>query len=262
MDYGMPTLIELPRIEDCAALCRELGLQFIEFNMNLPQYQINTLDAGKLARTAKEYGIYYTVHLDENMNVADFNPYVVEGYFRTVRETVDLAKQLEIPVLNMHLSYGVHFTLPERKVYLFDRYREEYLRGIRAFRDLCTDAIGESGIRVCVENYSGYTDFQQEALSELLQSPVFGLTLDVGHNHCQNYRDEPMIRAHENRLYHMHMHDVIGKKDHQALGDGEVDLGKYFSLACERNCTVLLETKTVAGLHRSVQWLNHSEYRK
>lgn len=254
MNYGMPTLIELPDIQDCAALCRELDLQFIEFNMNLPQYQPDTIDEKKLARVMKEYGIFYTIHLDENMNVADFNPYVVEGYFRTVRETIGLAKRLEIPVLNMHLSRGVHFTLPERKVFLFDQYREDYLRGIRAFRDMCADAIGDAPMKVCTENYTGYTDFQKEALDVLLEKDCFGLTLDVGHNHCMDYMDEPVVMAHENRLHHMHIHDVQGKKDHQALGTGDVDLHKYFDLAERNRCTVLLETKTIAGLKASAAW--------
>ncbi len=254
MRYGMPTLIELPDIRDCAALCRDLGLQFVEFNMNLPQYQPDTLNTQELARVAAEYGIFYTVHLDENMNVAEFNPYVAEGYFRTVRETIALAKRLEIPVLNMHLSRGVHFTLPERKVYLFDQYRETFLRGIRDFRDMCTEEIGDAPIQICTENYSGYLDFQKEAIGVLLESPCFGLTLDVGHNHCTGYMDEPFTLAHQDRLRHMHIHDVRGKQDHQALGTGEVDLHKYFDLAQSRDCTVLLETKTVAGLKASAAW--------
>lgn len=258
MNYGMPTLIELPEIEDCAALCRELGLQFVEFNMNLPQYQPDTMDVSRLERAARENGIFYTIHLDENMNVADFNPYVVEGYFRTLGETIEAAKKLGIPVLNMHLSRGVHFTLPEKKVFLFDQYREEYLKGIRAFRDFCRECIGSAGIRVCVENYNGYTDFQKEALDALLESDVFGLTLDVGHNHCQDYRDEPVILAHAERLHHMHLHDCIGKKDHQALGVGDVALHKYLDLAENHQCTVLLETKTIAGLRQSVRWKNEN----
>ena len=39
MDLGMPTLIELKSIEACAALCRELGLAFVELGMDLPEYQ-------------------------------------------------------------------------------------------------------------------------------------------------------------------------------------------------------------------------------
>lgn len=258
MDYGMPTLIELPEIEDCARLCRELGLQFVELSMSLPQYQPGRLDGERLAEIMEKYGIFYTIHLDETMNVADFNPYVVEGYFRTVRETISLAKKLGIPVLNMHLSTGVFFTLPERKVYLFDKYRQEYLRGIRNFRELCTEAVGNANIHICVENYTGFPDFQEEALEVLLESPVFGLTLDVGHNHRTNYVDEPVILQYENRLRHMHIHDVAGQKDHQPLGTGEVELQRYFRLGQRHDVTMLLETKTIQGLKDSVQWMNRN----
>ena len=34
MDFGMPTLIENKTLEENIALCKELGLQFIELNMN------------------------------------------------------------------------------------------------------------------------------------------------------------------------------------------------------------------------------------
>ena len=100
----MPTLIELPEIDDCAGLCRELGLQFIELNMNLPQYQVNTIDLVKFKEIAEKHKIYYTIHLDENLNVSDFNPFVSEAYRHTVRETIKMARYLDIPVLNMHLS--------------------------------------------------------------------------------------------------------------------------------------------------------------
>jgi hypothetical protein len=35
MQLGMPTLIEIKSLEACAALCRDLGLAFVELNMNL-----------------------------------------------------------------------------------------------------------------------------------------------------------------------------------------------------------------------------------
>ena len=36
LKLGMPTLMETDTLESCAALCRELKLNFIELNMNLP----------------------------------------------------------------------------------------------------------------------------------------------------------------------------------------------------------------------------------
>ena len=37
--YGMPTLIECDSLDETIKLCNELKLDFIEINMNLPQYQ-------------------------------------------------------------------------------------------------------------------------------------------------------------------------------------------------------------------------------
>lgn len=99
VDIGMPTLIELPEIEDCAALCSKLGLQFVELNMNLPQYQTVSLDADRLEAAANRYGIYFTIHLDENLNVSDFNPFVAQAYTRTVLETIRVARRLNTQCL-------------------------------------------------------------------------------------------------------------------------------------------------------------------
>ncbi|WP_455617306.1 sugar phosphate isomerase/epimerase family protein [Eisenbergiella sp.] len=255
IDTGMPTLIELPEIEDCAALCSKLGLQFVELNMNLPQYQTISLDAGRLGEAAEKYGIYFTIHLDENLNVSDFNPFVAQAYTRTVLETIHIARRLNVPVLNMHLSEGVYFTLPDRKVFLYEQYREQYLQSIRLFRETCEHSIGPSSLKICIENSSGYTDFQLQALELLLGSPAFALTFDIGHDHCINHKDEPVIISRSDRLYHFHFHDATAEKNHLPLGTGEIDLHKYLRFALQCHARVVLETKTVEGLERSAGWM-------
>ncbi len=258
MRFGIPTLIETSTLEECASLCQELHLDFIELNMNLPQYQLDKIDIQAFKEIADKYGIFYTIHLDENLNVSDFNPYIAKGYQRTVLETIALAKELGIQVINMHLALGVYFTLPEKKVYLFSEYKEQYLQSITAFRDMCQEAIGDSAIKICIENCNGFPLFQQEALQIFFESPVFGLTFDIGHNHSGGNLDEPYILKNKERLYHMHLHDALGKKNHLALGTGELDLPKYLSLAQAQNCSVVLETKTIEGLRQSVKWLENS----
>lgn len=44
MQFGMPTMIETKSIESYALLCHELGLDFVELNMNIPEYQAERLD--------------------------------------------------------------------------------------------------------------------------------------------------------------------------------------------------------------------------
>ena len=57
----------------------------------------------------------------------------------------------------------------------------------------------------------------------------------------------------------MHLHDVKdGNKDHQALGTGDLDIRKYISLAQERELSVVVEAKTIAGLRQSALWLDQN----
>ena len=261
LKFGMPSMIELDTVEASVELCGQLGLDFVELNTNFPKHQPHLLDADVLKRLTKENGIFYTIHLNDELNVAEFNPHVAKGYRDSVLETIDFAKSISAPVLNMHLSNGAYYTMPDRRIHFYEAYREEYLEGMRTFRDACEQAIGDSRIRICVENTAGYQPFHLAALELLLESPVFGLTLDIGHNCCAGFVDEQWIVDHADRLRHMHMHDVRnGKKDHLALGDGELDLEKYHAMATEHNCTVVVEVKTIAGLRESVEWMKNREY--
>lgn len=256
INFGMPTLIEASSLEECVKLCTELGLDFIELNMNMPQYQLPKIDVDYFKNIADKYGIYYTIHLDENLNVSDFNPYVAEAYTKTVADTIEIAKQLDVRVVNMHMARGVYFTLPDRKVYLFLEYREKYLKSIVSFRNMCEVAIGDDDIKICIENCDGYEDFQKEAIEILLESNAFALTFDVGHNYSIGEADEEFVMKHKKRLHHIHLHDARGIKNHLALGIGETDIVKYINLANEQHCRVVLETKTIDGLKQSVEWLN------
>lgn len=258
MKFGMPTLIEVETVEQTAALCANLGLSFVELNTNFPLHQPHLLDADALNSLAERYGIFYTIHLNDEMAVAEFNPAVSEGYRKAVAETIALAKKIGVKTINMHLSDGAKYTMPDRIVYFYGAYQEEYLKQMRVFRELCEREIGNSGITVCIENLNGFRDYNLAALELLLESPVFGLTMDIGHNYCAKYQDEVWILEHADRLQHMHMHDANnGKNDHLALGEGELDIQKFLALAEKCDCSVVLETKTIEGLKKSAQWIKN-----
>ena len=251
--FGMPSLIECDTIRDTVGLCRELGLSFLELNANFPNHQPQFLNAAELQKLAASAGIFYTVHLNDELYVAEFNPRVAQGYCDSVLDTIDFAKKIGAPILNMHLSTGAYYTMPDRRIRFYEAYQGRYFDGLARFRDLCTEAIGDENIRICVENTDGYLPFQQKALELLLESPVFGLTLDIGHNRCSGSSDESFILDCADRLQHLHLHDVLGHKDHLPLGTGELDLKPYLELAKDR--TAVIEVKTVEGLRKSVAWV-------
>ena len=171
----MPTLIENRTLEDNVAMCAGLGLSFVELNMNFPEYQVARLEqTDELLRLGEQAGVYFTIHLDENLNVADFNPLVVEAYRETVRRTVALAKAL-LPLrdrfgnsaqpltLNMHMHHGIHITLPDRKVQMYDRDFDAYMASFAAFRSLCEAWIGDSPLRIVIENTDGFRAYERRA---------------------------------------------------------------------------------------------------
>ena len=272
LQFGMPTLIENRTLQDNIDLCTGLGLRFIELNMNFPEYRVDCLEqAAPLLRAAEQAGIYYTIHLDENLNIADFNPLVSEAYLETVRRTVGAAKKLLVlrdrfgepgqPLtLNMHMHHGIFITLPDRKVQMYDRDFDTYMQSFTVFRSLCEEWIGDSDIRIAVENTDGFREYEKKAVCFLLGSPKFGLTWDIGHSKAAREKDVPFLLEHRDRLIHFHIHDgtETPPKNHLALGDGEIDLAERLRLAGERNARCVLETKTVAALKKSVAWLQHS----
>jgi sugar phosphate isomerase/epimerase len=272
MQFGMPTLIENRTLEDNVALCKNLGLKFIELNMNFPEYQIDSLEeTDSLISLAEQAGIYFTIHLDENLNIADFNRLVSDAYLETVRRSIEVARKLmslrdrygdssQPLILNMHMNPGIYITLPDRKVQMYERDFETYMRSFSAFRSLCEEWIGDSEIIISIENTDGFRDYEKKAIGYLLNSPVFGLTWDIGHSKSIHEADVPFILEHQAHLFHFHIHDgtETPPRNHLALGDGEICLSERLKLAEKRNARCVLETKTIATLKQSVQWLQEN----
>lgn len=261
MDFGMPTLVENKTLYENVELCNRLGLDFIELNMNLPDYQIEKLENTKVFKgIMNENNIYFTIHLDENLNITDFNKAVADAYMDTVKRTISVAQKLKIPVLNMHMNHGVHFTLPDRKVQLFEQYFDEYIASIREFINMCESEIGQSDIKICIENTDGYRSYEKAAIEEMLKSKVFALTWDIGHSNAAGNIDESFIMKYEDRLRHFHIHDSKGNKNHMTLGSGEINLKNRLEIASKHRYRCVVETKTVASLKESVAWLKEMTY--
>ena len=272
MQFGMPTLIENRTLEENAALCETLGLRFIELNMNFPEYQVDRLEqTEELIRIGNQHGLYYTIHLDENLNIADFNPLVARAWLETVRRTIFAAKVL-LPLrdrygdsrqpltLNMHMHHGIYITLPDRKAYMYERDFETYMESFAAFRSLCEEWIGGSDIMMAIENTDGFREYEKKAMAFLLESPKFGLTWDIGHSKATHEKDVPFLMEHQEKLIHFHIHDgtETPPRNHLALGDGEIHLKERLRTAKKSHARCVLETKTVQALKQSVQWLRNN----
>lgn len=252
MDFGMPYLLEMHSIEECCALAKELGLSFVELNANFPDCEIERLDPAALHRLSQKYNLYFTLHIEEECDPFTFNGAVRSAWLKSVRRALDIASALRMPIVNMHFPRGVYITLPDRKVFLYEKYDTEFDWALQAFCAMCEEALAGTSTRIAIENTNGWKPYEQRAIEYLLESQVFGLTLDIGHSHGVGDVDEPFFRTHDERLIHMHGHDGAGKKNHLTLGDGEINLQERFAWAKRRDARIVLETKTIQALRTSV----------
>ena len=271
LEFGMPTLIENKTIEDNIALCKELGLSFIELNMNFPEYQIDKIeDTDWFYKKADEAGVYYTIHLDENLNVADFNPLVRNAYLETVHRTIEVAKHFvklknkygkkEQPLtINMHMHHGIYITLPDKKVQMYERDFDVYMDYISHFVKVCEEWIGNEDIQIAIENTDGFREYEKRTIKHMLERDRFVLTWDIGHSKAIGESDVPFILEHKDKLSHFHIHDGSENppKNHLALGDGEIDLIDRLNTARACNARCVLETKTIEALKKSMELLNN-----
>lgn len=255
MQFGMPFLLENTGIEDAAKLAAELKLDFVELNMSFPLCGLDRMEAGMLNDLQQRYGLYFTFHLHEDMAPCTFSPYVRDAWQQEARDAIILARQAHMPTVNLHWPAGIYVTLPDRKDYLFSRYWDDYTRHARAFRQICEEA-SQGQVRVCIENTeTPWQAFQTDCIAMMLESEVFSLTLDVGHEKVAAYGDSWFYAQHPGRLKHMHLHDANAKRCHLPLGEGELDIAALVGKAEAAEARAVIEIKTIAALRSSIGYL-------
>ena len=255
MEFGMPTLLELNDLQANIDLAKALKLSFIEINCNVPEFQVDRMDPQALVTVTKQTGIRFTFHLDEFMSITDPNLTISEAYINSVLQSVEFAKKAGISSLTLHFINGVVFTLPHKKVYVYEKYKDYYLSRLTSFRDRVTQAIGDAPISINIENVAGFETYMREGIELLLESPVFGLTYDCGHNERYGQVDWDFIQKHADRIRHMHVHDVKGKSDHQPFGTGDLDIPAEINFASQSASKAVIEVKTAESLTKAVETL-------
>lgn len=125
-------------------------------------------------------------------------------------------------------------------------------RLVSACRQLC-DYAADRGIRLAFEPEPGMFVDTLDTFAELFDAvghPAFGLTLDVGHVHCQGEGPIPtVIHRWRHVLWNVHLEDMkAGIHDHLMFGEGEIEFGPVL--------TALIEVNYQGGVH--VELSRHS----
>jgi sugar phosphate isomerase/epimerase len=251
---GIPTLIEMPDFQRTVDLALRLKADFIELNMNMPEFCPEALPAKRVRECREETGLDFTVHMPDDTDLASFHDPIREGHVQRFGETARWAAESGARLINLHLSPGIYFTLPDRKVWIYQNYYHRFLGNLQEAYGKVIDYAREYGISVCTENVVNFhIPFVGRAIDDLCEIPGFYLTWDVGHDARTGYLEREVLLRHADRVQHMHLHDYNGVSDHQVPGTGEIDIPGMLRFARERGASVLVETKTEVSLAESVK---------
>lgn len=256
MRLGMPSLIEYESLQHNVELCRELQLDFIELNMNLPIFNPEQLSAEVVESIQNRSGIGFTLHLPEEIDLGSFHPSIRRGHLDRCKEAVQWASMANVKTVNMHLNNGIYFTLPEQRVWINERYESQFSDLVYESYAELLELASRLNVDVCVENTMNFQlPFVERVLDRLMSYDHFYLTWDVGHDGRAGFVEKPYFERHLDRIRHMHLHDYNGSSDHQPLYTGVVPIHERLQLAEALNLSVVVEVKTSGALRESVAGL-------
>lgn len=249
MRFGMPILVEFHSLEENIELCKKLDLDFIELNLDIPYCFPDNIDT-KLLKNNN-----FTIHLSEKIDVGELNNYLREFYLSEIERIVSFGTKYNIVKYNLHLDPGIHFSLPDKKVFIYQEYLTDYLK---AYKDSCiklSNIAYKYNATILFENVKIET-YILKAIKIISNFDSLFFTLDLGHNIRYGNKAKDEFLKYENKIKHIHLHDFDGSKDHQELFTGLLDIRKELVFCKKKNLDVLIEVKRKEELINSVNKLH------
>lgn len=245
MFIGMPILYEYNSLEENIKLAKNLGLDFVELNLNF-DYCRQEMEQGIAAELLKKYELMGTLHFYDEADFATY-PEIVKAYFGLLKKYIKLGKNY-LKNINIHLNVGPIVTIAGVKNYLYekeyDTYIERLTKNLKKVETYCK----KYNIQMVLENVVA-PKFIVRTFSDLAKKG-FVFNYDAGHDNNDDYHIRDI---HENLIFkEMHIHDGNGKTCHLAIGDGEMDIKYFKDIAIKNDAFVVIEVKSSKDLIKSI----------
>jgi sugar phosphate isomerase/epimerase len=257
---GMPALVEYTSLAQLVDLCLELKLNFIELNMNLPYNFIENINPAELKKISKQTNIEFTMHMPDEADLGTFYESVRTGFVKLFSDTLDWSYEAGVKLLNLHIIEGAKMTLPDKKVYIYDQYSDEYQNSFIKSIDSLSIKANKYDTILSIENSHNFgKTYIQKVLDKATSYLNVNLTWDTGHDAVSNFTDKQYLMKHLDKIAHMHFHDAKGQSDHQVPFDGELNIIELIKFAKQQDIRMLIEVKTKDSLKKSVEILRHKQ---
>lgn len=249
----MPILVELHSLEENIELCKNLNLDFIELNLDIPYCFLENIDSKLLKENS------FTIHLSEKVDVGELNNSLRKFYLSEIEKIISIGTKHNIFKYNLHLDPGIHFSLPDRKVFIYQEYITDYLKAYENSCDVLSNIANKYNAIILFENVKIET-YTLKAIEIISNYDNLFFTLDLGHNiRYENIAKEQFLKF-DNKIRHIHLHDFNGSKDHQELFTGILNIKGELEFCKSKNLDVVIEVKREKELINSVNKLHQSSF--
>lgn len=252
MKIGMPQLYEFDTIEENLIICKKLGLDFIELNLNFG-YCRAEMEAKTVCDLLKKYDVEATLHFYDE---ADFGSYdeVVDAYLTLLERYAKLGNGY-IKLINIHNIPGPIVTISGIKNYIYEKEYDVYIKrlinNLNKAKQICIN----NNIEMVIEN-TNIPEYMTKTYKDL-KDAGFSFNFDIGHDYNDNDMLLKIIDNLSLNFKEFHIHDGTRKTCHLALSEGEINIKKFKTMANKFNAYVVLEVKQVSDLIKSVPIFNN-----
>ncbi len=224
------------------------GFSSVQVDLNLPKFFPEGYDAEKrrgIREEAQSRGVAITVHAPE-LDLQSFHPGVLKAVTGRLVEVMAFAEDVGARSVTVHPGPVQGFSVAgEAPTRITEMYPELHRR---LFGGVLEELVGCSGgsLFLCVENKE-FTRGVMAVLGEVMRRSPLCLTWDLAkmyrHDGSVIGEVEAFFLGHLDRVRECHLHDVTGRGQHQVVGTGCVDFGKYLSVLAGRGVDFTVEVR-------------------
>ena len=246
----MPILVEFHSLSENIDLCKKLNLDFIELNLDIPYCFIDRLDTNSLKNNN------FTIHLSEKFDVGELNNSLRNFYLNEIEKIISFGIKYNIFKYNLHLDPGIHFSLPDKKIFIYEEYIDDYLRAYEDSCNILSKLANKYNATILFKNVK-VESYTLKVIDIIAKYDNLFFTLDLGHNIRYGNLAKEKFMEYSNKIKHIHLHDFNGSKDHQELFTGLLNVKEELNFCKQHNLDVLIEVKRKEELINSVNKLRN-----